>query len=132
MLREPGLDILTLEPILHQELEWALRHGHEWTSRRRLETHITSRDRLAIAGQLTAGIVHDINNPLMAAKTNLDLAMEAICAGDKIPRLMTYKPFEKVSQTHVRVSKLLKRLLATSPIFPERQRIVMNPWTFPK
>ena len=27
----PGSDISTLEPILHQELEWALRHGHdEW------------------------------------------------------------------------------------------------------
>ena len=129
MLREPGLDILTLEPILHQELEWALRHGHEWTRRRRLETHITSRDRLAIAGQLTAGIVHDINNPLMAAKTNLDLAMETICSGDGLPSpedLQALRESIADARTGVQVAQKIARDLTDFSRAPEDRHEPMD------
>jgi signal transduction histidine kinase len=121
MLKEPGLDIITLDPILHEEMGWAIRHAHEWTSRRRLETHLTSRDRLAIAGQLAAGIVHDINNPLMAAKTNLDLALEALFSKEEPTKEDIQQLQESVAdaRTGVQVAQRIARDLTDFSRAPE-------------
>ena len=128
MLREPGLDILTIDPILHQELEWAIRHAYEWTSRRRLETHLTSRDRLAIAGQLAAGIVHDINNPLMAAKTNLDLAFESIFGEESLSAEQLKQLRESIAdaRTGVQVAQKIARDLTDFSRAPEDRHELMD------
>ena len=121
MLKEPGLDMINLQTTEYVELEWAVRHANEWTRRRRLETHLTCRDRLAIAGQLAAGIVHDINNPLMAAKTNLDLVFESLYAESTVATAELEKIRESVAdaRTGVQLAQQIARDLTDFSRAPE-------------
>lgn len=52
--------------------------GREITAQRRIQTQLAISDRLASIGMLSAGVAHEINNPLAAVIGNVDLALAAL------------------------------------------------------
>lgn len=53
--------------------------ARDMTERKALEQNMVQMDRVITIGTLTAGIGHEINNPLAYLLTNLELARETIC-----------------------------------------------------
>lgn len=49
--------------------------GREVTEQKRLQTQLVAADRMACVGMLSAGVAHEINNPLASLLANLDLAL---------------------------------------------------------
>ncbi|MFO0679531.1 MAG: response regulator [Polyangiaceae bacterium] len=52
--------------------------GEDVTTRKRSEAQLIVSDRMASVGMLAAGVAHEINNPLAAVLTNLELAREEV------------------------------------------------------
>jgi PAS domain S-box-containing protein len=50
------------------------------TDRRRLEAQLVTSERMASMGMLAAGVAHELNNPLAAVITNLELAIQDVGA----------------------------------------------------
>lgn len=83
--RVPGCEAL---PALQVELrrvrvQWAGRAAElvqvqDLTESRQLQAQVVGRDRLAQIGLLAAGVAHEINNPLMAVTTYLEMIEEEV------------------------------------------------------
>lgn len=88
----------------------------------RLQTGLARADKLASIGQMTAGVMHEIGNPLAAIKTKIQVADEeqAICAGcrpliatilDEVNRLASFlRSFSRLAKMPT------PRLEAVSPV----------------
>ena len=61
-------------PAIERELEAARRRADQ----RKTQEQLLISDRMASVGTLAAGVAHEINNPLAAICTNLELAAEAV------------------------------------------------------
>jgi signal transduction histidine kinase len=76
------------------------------TEKRRLETNLIQSEKLAAVGQLAAGVVHEINNPLAAIIANAQI-LEQDLAGDE-DKLESVKLIELAG---MRASQVVKNLL---------------------
>jgi PAS domain S-box-containing protein len=56
------------------------------TERKRIEVQLALRDRMASLGTMSAGVAHEINNPLSYVKTNLDLAADQLRSPEALAR----------------------------------------------
>ena len=82
--------------------------------------------RLAVAGELTASIAHEINQPLGAIQTSADAADLILQAGgdrrDDLLRIVT-----RIRRDNLRASDVIRRLRALfAKQEPERQRVDLN------
>jgi signal transduction histidine kinase len=76
------------------------------TEKRRLETNLIQSEKLAAVGQLAAGVVHEINNPLAAIIANAQILAQDL-AGDE-DKLESVKLIELAG---MRASQVVKNLL---------------------
>jgi len=67
---------LEAEVIARRDAEERIRN--ELENRRQLEARAAAADRMAVVGTLTAGIGHEINNPLAVVIANLDFAVDRL------------------------------------------------------
>ncbi len=58
-----------------RQVTQAVIFAHDITDRRQAEQHIRRTERLAAMGYLAAALAHEINNPLQAIRTNLELML---------------------------------------------------------
>ncbi len=94
---------LTFSPILDasRQLVGASVIARDITARKLLEQRVQVADRLASLGTMAAGVAHEINNPLAAVISCLDLAQEDLPSGDpSVPGLLSdaRQAAEKVRQ----------------------------------
>ncbi len=87
----------TLPPLLVQirrvRVQWGGRRAHllqvhDQTESQQLQAQIAGRDRLAQVGLLAAGVAHEINNPLMAVATYLDLLADEVAEDEGLLELV--------------------------------------------
>jgi signal transduction histidine kinase len=89
------------------------------TDRKRLEEDLIQSDRLAIMGQMAAGIAHEINNPLGIILANAEDAI-----GNHLDAQSTRESLESIERNAVRAGKTIEDLLSfTRPHPPERVSI---------
>jgi len=89
-------------------------------------TELAHASRLAVAGELTASIAHEINQPLGAIQTSADAADLILQAGgdrrDDLLRIVT-----RIRRDNLRASDVIRRLRALfAKHEPERQRVDLN------
>src|SRR6187399_3231706 len=63
-----------------------LAFARDVTDRKAMQTRLAQADRLAALGMLSAGVAHEINNPLAYALLNLELIARDLQKGDPIDR----------------------------------------------
>jgi two-component system sensor histidine kinase HydH len=61
---------------------WALVTLHDLTSMRRMQQELRRHERLATLGQLSAGVAHEIRNPLAGIGTSAQVLLKRFDAGD--------------------------------------------------
>lgn len=87
MIRKDGQTIiLELRPVREVEFAGAparLVVGEDVTEKRQMQEQLLLADRMAALGMVSAGVAHEINNPLAFAHASLEVAAEAL-ARDKI------------------------------------------------
>jgi signal transduction histidine kinase len=93
--------------------------SRDMTDRKRLEEDLIQSDRLAIMGQMAAGIAHEINNPLGIILANAEDAI-----GNHLDAQSTRESLESIERNAVRAGKTIEDLLSfTRPHPPERVSI---------
>jgi PAS domain S-box-containing protein len=94
----------------------------DMTRRRQLQRQLVSSERLAAVGQLSAGVAHELNNPLSGILAfGEDLLLEA---GDDDPRR---KDYEIIVNETMRCRRIVRDLLEFSRQKPpERHRVQLN------
>jgi two-component system sensor kinase FixL len=77
---------------------------------RRLEEQLLHADRLVILGELTAGIAHEINQPLTAIAAYADAGRTMVDRRQDIPREELLAILERIGQQSRRAAKVVQRL----------------------
>ena len=67
---------------------WALVTLHDLTSMRRMQQELRRHERLATLGQLSAGVAHEIRNPLAGIGTSAQVLLKRFDAGDDRARFV--------------------------------------------
>src|SRR5262245_44069019 len=67
---------------------WALVTLHDLTSMRRMQQELRRHERLATLGQLSAGVAHEIRNPLAGIGTSAQVLLKRFEAGDDRARFV--------------------------------------------
>ncbi len=96
------------------------------TAIQKQRTELAHASRLAVAGELTASIAHEINQPLGAVQTSADAADLILQAGgdrrDDLLRIVT-----RIRRDNLRASDVIRRLRALlAKHEPERQPFDLN------
>lgn len=86
----------------HQEMEEA----HEKLKEN--QTQLIHAEKMSSLGQLTAGIAHEINNPIGFIRSNLDRLMDYVGVMNRV--FDAYKPLEETAQKNEELAKLLHGL----------------------
>ncbi len=101
----------SVDRLLDMELAIMLRHYHLEAEERLVRRERRSQtEKLTAVQTLSAGLAHEVRNPLNAAKLQLELLERRLRRGDGDPRLLDAA--ELVSQEIGRLSKLLDEFLA--------------------
>ncbi len=82
-----GVHDFVLKDRLHRlvpAVERELREAHLRADREKIKEQLLVSDRMATVGALTAGVAHEINNPLTSIIANLELAMKRVEDGEMI------------------------------------------------
>jgi PAS domain S-box-containing protein len=100
MVRHDGC-VLSVE-LSAMRVDWlgepaALAAGRDLSERRRAQTQLAGADRLSAIGTLTAGIAHEVNNPLAYVLLNLQYLLKQITRFDGTDA-MTAKLIERVGE----------------------------------
>jgi PAS domain S-box-containing protein len=88
----PYFASLTITPLTLNGGDVVLTLAQDITEERQLERHLLLSERLAAVGRFAAGLAHEINNPLQAIRSNLDMLLD-----------FEVEPDER--QTHLRVAR---------------------------
>lgn len=96
--------------------------SRDMTRRRQLQRQLVSSERLAAVGQLSAGVAHELNNPLSGILT---FAEDLLLESD--PDDPRRKDYEIIINETMRCRRIVRDLLEFSrQKSPERQRVQMN------
>ena len=77
---------------------------------RKLEEQLLHADRLVILGELTAGIAHEINQPLTAIAAYADAGRSMIDSNDGTPRADMQTIYERIGEQSRRAGEVVQRL----------------------
>ncbi len=77
---------------------------------RQLEEQLLHADRLVILGELTAGIAHEINQPLTAIAAYADAGRSMIDRCDETPREEMQSIYERIAEQSRRAAEVVQRL----------------------
>jgi PAS domain S-box-containing protein len=113
------------------DFRFAVRLAQDVTQQRRIQEALVRSEKLAVAGKLSASLMHEINNPLQAVIGCLALARESAAgpegvgrylevADEELQRLAAianqlrdlHRPHQPVGRTPTDVNALIERLLA--------------------
>lgn len=90
--------------------------SRDLTERKRLEEDLIQSDRLAIMGQMAAGIAHEINNPLGIILSNADDVLH-----NELGPESTKESLKSIERNALRAGKIIEDLLSfTRPSPPEK------------
>jgi PAS domain S-box-containing protein len=90
--------------------------------REKLAKQLAEREKLAVLGQLTAAITHEINNPLDIIMTEIDALQEDY---HHLPELLIYT--EKIKEQVFRINRLARDILSyVNPQIPELLPVDVN------
>jgi PAS domain S-box-containing protein len=109
----PALVEITLVPLVFDgqpSLLWSVR---DLTERRQMEARLLHADRMASLGVLSAGVAHEINNPLAYTLSNLDYLETNVLPRLELPDTRRGEVRELVSDARLgatRVSDIVKQL----------------------
>ena len=111
--RMPVEMIATIVSLTDDEQPLACCFSRDMTERKRLEEELIQTERLAIIGQMAAGLAHEINNPLGIILANAeDLLGSGACRGEEQEGL------ETIARNAVRAGDIIDNLLSfTRPVF---------------
>jgi len=96
--------------------------ARDLTDRHRLQAQLIQNDRLASMGTLSAGIAHEVNNPLSFILTNLETALEALPPSPS-PLAEVRESLEEAWEGAVRVKELVREMRKLSH-FDDEERPV--------
>jgi PAS domain S-box-containing protein len=77
-----------------------------------LRTKTINSSRMATLGEMTSGIAHEINNPLMIIIAHADNLREKIGGGNPIDQMDAIRRIDKIINTSFRIEKIVKGLKA--------------------
>ncbi|KAB3530031.1 transporter substrate-binding domain-containing protein [Alkaliphilus serpentinus] len=102
------------------EIEGAIVHLHDYTKEKQLQDIVTHNDKMQALGKLSAGIAHELRNPLTSIKAFVDLIPQKL--DDNIFR---EKLMEIVPQEIQRLDGLVKMLLDYSKPKASKPQVVL-------
>ncbi len=110
-LRSPKLGVRNIDLSFYPiegplEVEGYLLFMHDYTEDKRLQDDLKQKDKLAALGQLSAGIAHELRNPLTGIKTYIDLLPQKIGNAEFRENLIRIVPSE-ITRLDSLVSMLL-------------------------
>ncbi len=71
------------------------------------EAAVRRADRLAALGQLTAGLAHELRNPLSTIRTSAEMLMKTVAAGDEVARELAGYIGSEVDRTNSLITRFL-------------------------
>ncbi|MBW1999947.1 MAG: transporter substrate-binding domain-containing protein, partial [Deltaproteobacteria bacterium] len=90
--------------------------SRDLTERKRLEEDLIQSDRLAVMGQMSAGIAHEINNPLGIILSNADYVLH-----NELDPKSIKESLQSIERNAIRAGKIIEDLLSfTRPSPPEK------------
>jgi len=84
--------------------------GQDLTEIRRLQEQVIHSERLATIGQLAAGVVHEINNPLTSISVYADYLQGAVERDGRSPQEATY--IERIRESSARILRFTQDLVS--------------------
>jgi len=99
--------------------------ARDLTERRRLQAQLIQNDRLASMGTLSAGIAHEVNNPLSFILTNLETALEALPPSPS-PLAEVRESLEEAWEGAVRVKELVREMRKLSHFDDEERPVDLD------
>ncbi|MBT8454235.1 MAG: response regulator [Deltaproteobacteria bacterium] len=105
--------------IAERAIAEAHRHEHE---RREMESRLAFADRMASIGTLTAGVAHELNNPLMYVLSNLRLTREELDAqADAEPLELAKQQLDEAIHGAIRMQNIVRDLKTFSRVDDEER-----------
>jgi PAS domain S-box-containing protein len=87
-----------------------LAFARDVTDRKAMQARLAQADRLAALGMLSAGVAHEINNPLAYALLNLELVVRDLQKGDPIDRAQLLTRLQEARHGGERVATIVRDL----------------------
>ena len=133
--RKDGTEIaveITLSPLHGLDERNAIAAIRDVTDKNRMRDQLIISDRMVSIGTLAAGVAHEINNPLAAVTTNIELALQtAESLGDSVDRDELIEELSDAREASERVRRIVRDLKIFSrgraeTIGPVDPRVVME------